>query len=164
MAQTTQKSLKDIVINTWPQKDKDGFKFYNVKDYDYLPDEFKEFIKKENDFRIDKDGMTFGVKVWDNGVASVSAWEKKEKTGGYGGPKNIYVKDFSCNYVEVCPPEAFNDLANTHQAKNGSKWQYLDTVITEDKDGNKVAQVVMGYMDPVWFKLGTTGDSEKESK
>jgi|SRR5215213_595765 len=155
MTQQENISVKDIVINTWSKKGD----FYNVRDYDFLAHEFKEFLKKEDGFRTDKDGMTFNIKYFnDTKKFSVSAWEAKQKSaGGYGGPRNIIVKDFSCNYVEICPAEAFNDLANTHQAINGSKWQYLDTIMIDGRP-----HVVMGLMDPVYHKLGTVGDNQAE--
>lgn len=160
MSKTEQKahSISDIVKNTWQY---DGKKFYGVKDYDFMPQEFKDFIKKEDKFRVENDGMTFNVKHWeDSDKYSVSAWANEKKGGygsGYGGPRNIIVKEFSVGYIEVVRADAFNELVLAHPAKNGQKWQYLGFTHLED-----APHLIMGLMDPVYYKLGTTGDSEEK--
>lgn len=99
------------------------------RNYDNLPEGYKAFLKRENDFRIDSSELTNGVpytysvKYWENtDTYSVIRWKKKAGSSGTGWQRKP-PNEYSFTRVEEGKADDINELAAMGKS-SGEKWKY----------------------------------------
>jgi len=117
------------------------------RNFDNLPEGYKAFLKRENDFRIDSAELTNGqmytysVKYWENtDTYSVIRWKKKSGsgTGSWKKPANEY----TFTRVEEGSADDINEIAAMGNA-SGEKWKYEGFVVLKRVVGTETRDEIV---------------------
>src|SRR5215213_4273873 len=80
--------------NIWI-KDPKGSGFERIRNYDNMPDEYKEFLPKQDGFTITKDGYRYSVKYWDTSDTFGVSRIKTDSTSTFSSkPKPAFQRTF----------------------------------------------------------------------